>query len=154
MNHEFAFSAKHPHVPRTERWLASISDGRTIFQDRTPGKLSAWKRLQETVSETDLYLTNVRLEAYGQKIISVPYRHPETGEAQVDGYWFSCKKSLLAHPTHGGEFDFIGLGFIRNGEIYITWVRQDGHILHEVRNLHREDGSIEPGAILQCDTNQ
>jgi hypothetical protein len=72
MHDEFAFSSKHPHVPKTERWLVSLSDGRTVFQDKTPGENSAWSRLKEWVTSTDLHITNVRLEAYGRKVVSLP----------------------------------------------------------------------------------
>lgn len=153
MSEEFAFSAKHPHVPKTERWLVSLSDGRTLFQDQTPGLPSAWTRLKEWVSSTDVYITNVRLEAYGRKVVSTPFRHAETGEKQVQGYWHSYKMGRVVHAGTNIEIGFMGIGYIQNDMIHITWIRDDGHEIEELRPLYKENKSgeqaIDMGAILQ-----
>ncbi len=138
MSEEFAFTSKHPHVPKTERWLVSLSDGRTLFQDRTPHKTSAWSRLKDWVSSTDIYVTNVRLEAYGRKIVLIPFKHAETHEKQVQGYWHANKMARITHPSLNTEVHFVGIGYIQNDMIHITWVRDDGHEIKEIRPLYKK----------------
>ena len=150
---ELAFTSKHPHVPPNNRWIASLSDGRTVFQDNTPHADSSWSRLKRLIESSDLQITNLRLEAYGQRVVGVPLRHPETGDLQVDGYWHANKIAHLAHPTRGVEVRFVGIGYIIDDRIYITWVREDGHIINEMRDLYRTSKSgektIDMGAILR-----
>lgn len=54
-------------VPK-DRWIASLSNGETIFEDDTKGQLPAWVRLASYVKENKLAITNLRLQVSGQEI--------------------------------------------------------------------------------------
>lgn len=49
------------HVPRV-RWIASLSNGETIFEDIMPNEEAAWKRLGDYVRENKLAITKVRVQ--------------------------------------------------------------------------------------------
>jgi len=51
-------------VPKN-RWIASLSNGETIFEDRSPGLAPAWERLAQYVEENDLSITMLRAEVAG-----------------------------------------------------------------------------------------
>lgn len=129
-----AFSSKHPHVQQN-RWIASLSDGSTVFEDKTPGLKSAWIRLSDYLRSNNLAITNLRLECYGQRITLIPAREG------IDGYWQSSKIcSMLNGPVV--EFYWRGVGYIKDGMIHITWVGQDGSITQETRAAENDAGNI------------
>lgn len=133
-----AFNSKHPFVPdpkndpKATRWIASLSDGSTVFEDVTPHEVSAWLRLREYVTVHDLKVTNLRLEAYGRRVLLIPYRDAE-GNPQVNGYWHS--KRLHALLTDNGVFEGkdCGVGYVKGREVVITWAHEDGTVQQEVR---------------------
>lgn len=49
------------HVPK-ERWIASLSNGETIYEDIIPDLPPAWERLARYVEEHNLSITNLRLQ--------------------------------------------------------------------------------------------
>lgn len=49
-----------PNVPK-ERWVASLSNGETIYEDVTPGEKPAWERLARYVEDNELSITALRL---------------------------------------------------------------------------------------------
>lgn len=58
-------------VPK-DRWIASLSNGETIFEDEIKGQLPAWERLARYVKEHKLAITNLRLQVAGQEISLPP----------------------------------------------------------------------------------
>jgi hypothetical protein len=145
-SHPLAFSTKHPYVPNTKdyrqsRWIASLSDGSTVFEDRTPNIKSAWRRLREYVEYQGLKVTGLRLEAYGRQINLVPYRDG-AGNPQLNGYWHSKRMNALL--TSGGviEGQEVGIGFLKAGELVITWVSEDGSVRQEVRDYSPNDEAV------------
>lgn len=44
------------------RWIASLSNGETIFEDHTPNTKSAWERLSNYVRENGLSITRLRFQ--------------------------------------------------------------------------------------------
>lgn len=134
-----AFSSKHPFVPNpskdpnASRWIASLSDGTTVFEDVTPGCKSAWIRLREYVTAHSLKVTNLRLEAYGHKVILVPYKD-ELGNPQINGYWHSKKAAALLNVANVGQIHWTGIGLIKGREIHVTWVDHVGNISHEIKS--------------------
>ena len=48
-------------VPKV-RWIASLSNGETIFEDTLPHEVAAWKRLGEYVKQNNLAITKVRVQ--------------------------------------------------------------------------------------------
>ena len=133
-----AFSSKHPHVPNPKtdpgasRWIASLSDGSTVFEDATPHERSAWLRLRDYIEIHSLKITNLRLEAYNRNVVLIPYRDDD-GNAQVNGYWHSKQLNALLHSDGVKEAKCSGIGILKNQEIWITWVHEDGTTRQEVR---------------------
>lgn len=139
-----AFSSKHPFVPnpakdpKATRWIASLSDGTTVFEDVTPKELSSWLRLRDYVQLHSLQVTNLRLEAYGRRVILVPYKDAE-GSPQVNGYWHS--KKMHAFMTSSGVLEGreCGVGYIKGREVIITWVNEEGTVRQEIRPYKHGD---------------
>lgn len=142
-----AFSSKHPYVPNPKddpeasRWIVSLSDGSTVFEDTTPNERSAWMRLRDYVETHNLKVTNLRLEAYGRRVHLIPYKDAE-GQAQLNGYWQS--KQINAVLSSGGviESNARGVGILKGREIWITWVYQDGTTKQEVREYEFGDKAV------------
>lgn len=151
-----AFSSRHPYVPPASqgRWIASLSDGSTVFQDNTPGEKSAWRRLKDYVELHSFKITNVRLEAYGRLVHTIPYLDEEK-RPQLNGYWQVERLGSFLN-TNMPNIHWRGIGYIKCKTIHITWVNQEGGVSMETRPLFREvkqpDGSTETmmdlGAIL------
>ena len=135
-----AFSSKHPYVPnpkndpKASRWIASLSDGTTVFEDVTPYELSAWARLKIYVETHKLKLTNLRLEAYGRNVSLVPYRD-DNGNPQINGYWHSKQIGALLNAGGVTEQQSRGIGYVKSSEVYITWIDECGNIRQEVRSF-------------------
>ena len=72
-----------------DRWIASLSNGETIFEDKMKDTLSAWKRLGVYVKQNNLAITNMRLQI-GGKQVELP-SHQEgyiiKGKVQSTGTW-------------------------------------------------------------------
>ncbi len=49
-----------PNVPK-DRWVASLSNGETIFEDEIKNEIPAWERLTSYCEDNDLHITNLRL---------------------------------------------------------------------------------------------
>jgi hypothetical protein len=142
-----AFSSKHPYVPNprkdpaASRWIASLSDGSTVFEDITPHERSAWRRLRDYVAEHRLKVTNLRLEAYGRSVILVPYLS-EDKLPQVNGYWHSKQMNALLYSGGLVEGECRGIGILKGKEIWITWVHDDGNTRNEVRPYTPGDEAV------------
>lgn len=142
-----AFSSKHPFVPnpsqnpQASRWIASLSDGTTVFEDITPGERSAWLRLRDYVAQRGLQLTNLRLEAYGHRIVLIPYRDSD-GNPQVNGYWHSKSMTAILHQNGVLEMSECGIGILKGREILITWVTPDGTVKYESRPYKPNDKAV------------
>lgn len=142
-----AFSSKHPYVPNPKndptasRWIVSLSDGTTVFEDVTPHERSAWMRLRDYIEVHKLKVTNLRLEAYNRNILLVPYKDGE-GNSQVNGYWQSRQMNALLHADGVTESQCRGIGILKNDEIWITWVHQDGTTRQEVRKYKPGDKAV------------
>jgi hypothetical protein len=50
-----------PNVKK-ERWVASLSNGETIYEDEIKGEIPAWDRLASYCEDNDLSVTNLRLD--------------------------------------------------------------------------------------------
>ena len=142
-----AFSSKHPYVPNPKddpaasRWIASLSDGSTVFEDITPHKRSAWLRLRDYVEIHELKVTNLRLEAYNRRVMLIPYKDDED-QAQVNGYWHSKQINALLHSSGVLEKQARGIGVLKNQELWITWVHEDGTTRQEIRPYKPGDKAV------------
>lgn len=133
-----AFSSKYPFVPNptkdsnASRWIASLSDGTTVFEDITPHCKSAWLRLGEYVAVHKLKITNLRLEAYGHRVMLMPYKD-EFGNPQINGYWHSKKIGALLNAGPINHVSWSGIGLIKGREIHITWIDYVGNVSYEIK---------------------
>jgi len=140
-----AFSSKHPFVPNPNkdplatRWIASLSDGTTVFEDVTPGYKSAWLRLKEYVEIHNLRLTNLRLEAYGHRVVLIPYKD-DFGSPQINGYWHSKKAGALFNAGEIGQVSWSGIGIVKGREIHVTWIDHIGNVSYEIKQY--EEGNL------------
>lgn len=57
-----------PDVPK-ERWVASLSNGETIFENVIKDVVPAWERLAEYCKDKDLSITGLRLHIANQEIL-------------------------------------------------------------------------------------
>jgi hypothetical protein len=137
-----AFNVKHPYVSK-DRWIASLSNGQTVFEDRTPGAPNAWKRLREYVCENNLQITQLRLQAFGKHSQCMPYKD-EAGKPQLNGYWYMEKAERFLMfgggpvPTKMAK----GIGYVQDGVLYICWIHEDGIMTHTKRPAKRDDIGI------------
>lgn len=144
MTDDLAFSSKHPFVPNpaknsnASRWLASLSNGQTVFEDVTPYIASAWRRLNEYVKVHNLKITNLRLEAYGHNVSLMPYKD-EMGNAQINGYWHSKRFGGWLNAPGLTEVHSSGIGIVKGREIHVTWVNNDGSINYEIKAYQEND---------------
>jgi len=53
------------------RWIASLSDGRTVFENNVPEVRLAWMRLKAYLADKDVQITRLRLQC-GEEIFNVP----------------------------------------------------------------------------------
>ena len=119
----------------SNRWIASLSDGTTVFEDRTPNIPSAWLRLQEYIKSERLHITRLRLQAYGV-LVQLPPLRDESGAIQFDGYWHSKQLTAFLDPSMPQMLAY-GIGFIKGNHLHIKWIRQNGAVDDEVRGYNR-----------------
>jgi hypothetical protein len=129
-NMTLAFNTRHPHVCRDSRWIVSLSDGTTVFEDKTPGEPAAWKRLRNYIRANSLKITNVRLEAYGQAVTCV------SAKDGAEGYWHM---NAIAAISGVSETMSRGIGYVKDGDIHIVWLKDNGEAVPEIRPANNED---------------
>ncbi len=142
-----AFSSKHPHVPnpkkdpQASRWIVSLSDGTTVFEDVTPRERSSWMRLRDYIEQHKLKVTNLRLEAYGRTVHLIPYKDNED-RPQINGYWQSKQMNSLLTAQGVVEVQCRGIGILKAKQLWITWVDQSGVTRQEIRDYKRGDKAV------------
>lgn len=134
-----ATNTKDFNVPK-DRWIATLSDGTTIFDDiGPPGTVSAWRRLKAYLANASLFITSLRLQAFGQDLL-LP--------ASAEGYWYSKRANILVNfmgsNSSGGD---IAIGYVAEGHIHISWACQDGTVRHEIRELKENDAGYIPNKV-------
>lgn len=68
----FLCRSSNKHVP-LNRWIVSLSNGETIFEDRIKGLPPAWERLATYVKLNGLKITKMRVQFDGGKLeVSLP----------------------------------------------------------------------------------
>ncbi len=127
-----SFSAKSPYV-QSDRWIAQLSDGTTVFQDKIPGEKSAWLRLAEHTRDKKLRITCLQLEAYGSTVL--------LNNKDVIGWWQSSKIGVIV-PHYNIDITYQGIGVVINDIIHIVWIDQDGNLSEEKRTVKSNDLAI------------
>ncbi len=141
-----SFRADGPGV-EADRWIASLSDGTTVFEDRIPNIPSSWIRLQEHCKRNRLNITRLRLQARGI-LVQLPPWKGEDGKPQLEGYWHSKQLIAFLDPRLPQSLSH-GIGFIRGDFIHIKWIRENGSIEDEVRGYNKEK---ELAGIINAET--
>lgn len=98
------------------RFLASLSDGRTVIQDDRsgPGQRHAWARLEKWLKNNpSMSITEIRLQGPKNIDIKMP--------PNQKGYFFG-KKQLAVWG--GSQDNYIGVGYYDGQKVNISWHRQ------------------------------
>lgn len=77
------------------RWIASLSNGETIFEDCKPGEEIAWDRLRKYVHQNGLSITQLRVQFQNNSEVKLP--------ANQEGY-IQKKKAWSTGSTCGQAF--------------------------------------------------
>lgn len=103
-------------VPSTPviRFVASLSDGRTVIQDDRPDQRHAWARLAEWLKKNpELSISNMRLQGPNGVDLKMP--------PNQKGYFFGYKQ----HAVWGGaQNNYVGIGYYDGQKINVAWYRQ------------------------------
>jgi hypothetical protein len=114
------------------RFLASLSDGRTVIQDNKPGEPAAWKRLAKFIlANPEIKITCVRLQGPNGKDIAMP-----SGQK---GYFFGNKYQKV---FPGGQALYVGIGFYDGNKIAVQW-----HKVPLFDQSHSEERPREKGGF-------
>lgn len=106
----FSVTSETPIV----KFVASLSDGRTVIQDNKPKYRHAWARLAEWLkANPNITISGIRLQGPNGVDLKMP--------PNQNGYFFGQKK----HAIWGGpQYDYIGIGYYDGHTINVAWYRQ------------------------------
>jgi len=99
-------------VPK-ERWVVSLSNGETIYDDRRPGIIPAWERLGQYCLENDLSITKLRMRIKGVEI-KLP--------SNQDGYF----QKKVAWATMNASGQRLCIGYIQGNHCLTYEVDSSG----------------------------
>lgn len=119
-------------VPKN-RWIASLSNGETIFEDIRKGVSPAWDRLGQYVRKNKLAITKVRVQ-FPPREVELPVNRPgyvQKKKMRSTGAW-TIKNWCVGHV---GE----------DGRVLIHYISPDGSSQTEI-----EDDPGEPWTIYDC----
>lgn len=111
------------HVPKN-RWIASLSNGETIFEDRTPGMEAAWNRLAKYVKQNRLAITNLRVQIGAYEVTL-----PKNQEGYIQ------KKRAMA--TNSWSATSLCIGYIQGDKCLIHYLGSD---LSSETNIENDPG--------------
>jgi hypothetical protein len=95
------------------RFVASLSDGRTVIEDVRASQRTAWARLTQFIkANPQVQITCLRLQGPRGKEIVMP--------SNQNGYCFGYKHRKV-HP--GGETNFVGIGYYDGHKVLMRWFK-------------------------------
>ena len=96
------------------RFLASLSDGRTVIQDDRQGERHAWSRLAEWLKEnTTITITGLRMQGPNGVDVNMP--------SNQRGYFFGNKQMGV---WGGSQQGYCGIGYYDGQMVNVSWHRQ------------------------------
>lgn len=96
------------------KFLASLSDGRTVIQDDRVKQKHAWIRLTEWIKvNPGISLTGIRLQGPNGIDIKMP--------PNQQGYFFGQKQYAI---WNGPQSNYFGIGYYDGQKISVIWHRQ------------------------------
>jgi len=102
-----------PNTPAV-RFIASLSDGRTVIQDDRPNHRHAWARLAEWMrANPDISITGIRLQGPNGMEVKTP--------PNKDGYFFGYKTTAVWGAS---QHNYTGVGYYDGHEVHIVWYQQ------------------------------
>jgi hypothetical protein len=116
------------------RWIASLSNGETVFEDRKEGEPIAWERLAEYVRLHDLSITQLRVQFENGSEVKLP--------ANAEGY--VQKKKAWSTGAHCGASFCIG--YVGGG---LSMIHELGPDMSSVTKYDKDPG--EPWVIYRKD---
>ncbi len=114
-----------PHI----RFLASLSDGRTVIQDDCCDQKHAWVRLEKWLkSNPEISITEVRLQGPNGIDVKMP--------SNQKGYFFGKKQDAV---WGGAQASYIGIGYYDGQKVNVTWYRHPkfDHSFSEERTVEK-----------------
>lgn len=97
------------------RFLASLSDGRTVIQDNREGQANSWVRLAAWLKvNSDVSITGIRLQGPNGIDIKTP--------SNQQGYFFGYKQNAVWGSALQGSY--VGIGYFDGQKVNVSWHRQ------------------------------
>lgn len=109
----------NPDVPKT-RWIVSLSNGETIFEDHRKDQPPAWQRLAEYVEEEDLSITAMRVQFDSGLEIKLP--SGQEGYIQKKKVWFTGQSGGLC----------LCVGYVQGDKSMIHEASSDGSSISKI----------------------
>lgn len=125
---EIVLSRKVDKFVKPNRWIASLSNGETIFEDSREGVGSSWERLAQYVEAEKLSITKLRLQLGP---LEVPLPDHQEGYIQIKKFWTTGAESDLCYKV----------GYVQGGLALIHEVSAKGY-------SRTYTGVADPGAPI------
>jgi len=126
-DHTLAFNITN-ETPKI-RFLASLSDGRTVIQDDRPKQQHAWIRLSKWIkSNPQISITGIRLQGPTNINFTMP--------SNQKGYFWGQKQHAV---WQGPQYNYTGIGYYDGQKVNICWYKQPrfDHAFTEERTAKR-----------------
>lgn len=86
-------------------------------------------------------------------MVLIPYKDDD-GDPQINGYFYSNRMSALVAAAINVQFRDRGIGYVKADKVYVTWVREDGSIQQEVKQIVRTEEKKVDEHHVMIDTEQ
>jgi hypothetical protein len=110
-------------------WIATLSDGSTVYEKWIEGQLSPWQRLMHKCVSSGVHITSLKMFAGGTTV------HCPQG---ARGYW--AAHSALG-VQGGPQLTRRGIGWVDGDKVVIKWateVNRRTFVEDDVRSVHSQ----------------